>query len=116
MLETNIPVVTGDLGSIYIQRDPKHFRLILNFLRHGSVRVPGSKKLIEEIREEAEFYLLFELIDLCDAKLTAIDEKEKQSSPFGYLLSYWVKRIGNEYLQVERDVESFQSFFMQLLS
>ncbi|ULU08587.1 hypothetical protein L3Y34_019650 [Caenorhabditis briggsae] len=37
MLRTEIPVAKDESGAIFIDRDPKHFRVILNFMRDGDV-------------------------------------------------------------------------------
>lgn len=47
--------------SIFVDRDPTHFRWILNYLR-GSKCLPSDPVSLEEIRTEADFYSLNELI------------------------------------------------------
>uniref|UniRef100_A0A1I7TCK2 BTB domain-containing protein n=1 Tax=Caenorhabditis tropicalis TaxID=1561998 RepID=A0A1I7TCK2_9PELO len=64
LLETDIPVAKDFSGCIFVDRDPKHFRLILNFMRDGDVDIPYSDH--QEIRKEAQFYLLDDLMKLCD--------------------------------------------------
>uniref|UniRef100_A0A1I7TCK3 BTB domain-containing protein n=1 Tax=Caenorhabditis tropicalis TaxID=1561998 RepID=A0A1I7TCK3_9PELO len=64
LLETDIPVAKDTYGCIFVDRDPKHFRLILNFMRDGDVNIPYSDH--QEIRKEAQFYLLDDLMKLCD--------------------------------------------------
>ena len=46
----------------FIDRDPTHFRHILNFLR-GSPTFPDSELHLEELHAEADFYVLPELKD-----------------------------------------------------
>ncbi|EFP09904.1 hypothetical protein CRE_21351 [Caenorhabditis remanei] len=65
MIETEIPVEKDESGCIFIDRDPTHFRLILNFLRDGQVTLPDSEKEILEIQQEAQYYLLDGLMELC---------------------------------------------------
>ncbi|CAL2033871.1 unnamed protein product [Caenorhabditis brenneri] len=69
MLETEIPLEIDETGAIFIDRDPKHFRLILNYMRDGFVSIPDSRADIQEIQAEAQFYLLDDLVELCAAKL-----------------------------------------------
>lgn len=48
-------------GRVFLDRDPKHFRLILNYLRDGSVCLPSCSMELHEIIQEAMFYQLDEL-------------------------------------------------------
>ncbi|CAO4367725.1 unnamed protein product [Caenorhabditis nigoni] len=66
MMETGVPIAKDDSGAIFIDRDPTHFRLILNFLRDGHVEMPKSEKELKEIRREADYYLLDGLAKLCN--------------------------------------------------
>ncbi|XP_062501309.1 uncharacterized protein LOC134178447 [Corticium candelabrum] len=50
-------------GSYFIDRDPTHFRFILNFLRTGKVIVPHDTIAREELLLEAEFYNIKPIID-----------------------------------------------------
>lgn len=43
-------------GRVFLDRDPKHFRLILNYLRDGSVCLPSCSMELHEIIQEAMFY------------------------------------------------------------
>ncbi|KAH7693339.1 BTB/POZ domain-containing protein KCTD5-like protein, partial [Aphelenchoides avenae] len=47
-------------GAYLIDRDPKLFRLILNFLRNGSLDADANL-LYDGLKKEAEFYGLTEL-------------------------------------------------------
>ncbi|KAF1767465.1 hypothetical protein GCK72_007424 [Caenorhabditis remanei] len=69
MMETEIPVEKDESGCIFIDRDPTHFRLILNFLRDSHVALPDSEKEILEIEQEAQYYLLSGLMESCKRKL-----------------------------------------------
>lgn len=57
---TTFPVSAG--GVYFIDRDPTHFRLILNYLRNveefGKNILPKDVRYIEELKLEAEFYQL----------------------------------------------------------
>lgn len=44
-----------------IDRSPKHFHRILDFLRNGRVALPSSSTKLEELLVEAEFFKLDEL-------------------------------------------------------
>lgn len=43
-------------GRVFIDRDPKHFGLILNYLRDGSCVLPTDSQGLQEILQEADFY------------------------------------------------------------
>lgn len=82
MLETEVPVERNMFGYIFIDRDPTHFRVILNFMRDGDVDLPDSDvEKIQEISREANFYLLEGLINLCQQKLE-MTKKEGFSPKF----------------------------------
>lgn len=58
---------TDESGCYFIDRDPTHFSVILNYLRDGDkVSLPESNKALLELKEEAEYYLLKPLIKLID--------------------------------------------------
>ena len=46
----------GLQGRVFLDRDPKHFRLILNFLRDGEVSLPSCQLELQELLQEAQFY------------------------------------------------------------
>ena len=43
-------------GHPFIDRDPKHFALILNFLRDGFAVLPRDEQALTEIMVEAAYY------------------------------------------------------------
>ncbi|CAL2033866.1 unnamed protein product [Caenorhabditis brenneri] len=69
MLETGVPLEKDETGAIFIDRDSKHFRLILNFMRDGVVELPDCVTKLMEIRKEAMYYLLDGLVKLCNSKI-----------------------------------------------
>ncbi|CAL2033841.1 unnamed protein product [Caenorhabditis brenneri] len=84
MMETNIPVTRNKFGAIFIDRDAKHFRLILNFMRDGYVEIPNSEREIREIMMEAQYYLLKDLIEVCHVELEKMCDDEDSTSFFDY--------------------------------
>ncbi|PIC49228.1 hypothetical protein B9Z55_007900 [Caenorhabditis nigoni] len=76
MFETPIPVPRDESGAIFIDRSPKHFDLILNFMRDGHVDLQKYSDDVKEIQKEAEYYLLGGLIELCVLK------REAQKMPY----------------------------------
>ena len=43
-------------GRVFIDRDPRHFGLILNFLRDGACVLPADARGRRELLQEADFY------------------------------------------------------------
>ncbi|PIC49220.1 hypothetical protein B9Z55_007896 [Caenorhabditis nigoni] len=76
MFETLTPVPKDDSGAIFIDRDPTHFRLILNFMRDGHVDLRKYSEDMTEIQKEAQYYLLGGLMELCASK------PESQKMPY----------------------------------
>ncbi|CAL2033910.1 unnamed protein product [Caenorhabditis brenneri] len=65
MLENDILIKTNDTETIFIDRSPKHFDLILNYMRNGDVDLPESQRELREILREAQYYLLPGLAEDC---------------------------------------------------
>ena len=68
------------LEEIFIDRDSRHFRLILNFLRqggevlHGSALKNADRYVLHEILCEVKYYRLTELERLIRRRITALDK------------------------------------------
>ena len=75
MFSGRIPIKTGDDGYVFIDRDGSHFRTILNFLRDGSVTKPSTEQESEELKREAKFYCISELVQFL--------ENDEQGQEFG---------------------------------
>lgn len=69
MMKYEIIAATDANGAFFIDRPAKHFESILNYMRHDEINLPDSSEETKEIREEARFYGLKNLINLCDEKL-----------------------------------------------
>lgn len=70
----------GSKSSCFIDRDPTHFRYILNYLRDGKVMLPQNEQILYEIRQEAAFYQIHGLlhsVEECQEQL----EKDKRNEP-----------------------------------
>ncbi|KAJ7990047.1 hypothetical protein DPEC_G00310800 [Dallia pectoralis] len=62
--------VTIDLeGWIVLDRSGRHFSLVLNFLRDGSVPLPDSHRELEEVLKEAQFYRVQGLVEHCTSAM-----------------------------------------------
>ena len=66
----------------FIDRDPTHFRYILNYMR-GTVVLPSDRTVLDEIRVEADFYSIRGLVDAIDLLL----EKRETSASMADLVA-----------------------------
>ena len=59
--------------TFFVDRDPTHFRCVLNHLRDGSDCVlPSSEHALRELSREARFYGLIDLQRRCDDAVIAL--------------------------------------------
>ncbi|KAF1767680.1 hypothetical protein GCK72_007639 [Caenorhabditis remanei] len=66
---------------VFADRSPKHFELILSFIRYGSdIDLPDSEEELEEIKNDAKFYELYYLVEKCDEKLSIIEANKPKLS------------------------------------
>ena len=56
-------IKTEEDGSIFIDRDGEHFKLILNYLRDGKLPSGLSNDTREALAAEAEYYRLEDLVE-----------------------------------------------------
>ena len=66
-------------GAYLIDRDPRYFPPILNYLRHSKVII-DSNISEEGVLEEAEFYNLPSLVALINERMTASSKKKARAS------------------------------------
>ncbi|MCP9266453.1 BTB/POZ domain-containing protein KCTD5 [Dirofilaria immitis] len=71
-----LPSQKDGTGAILIDRDPEYFAPVLNYLRHGKL-VVNKNVSIEGVLEEAEFYNLPRLIQLCTERLAEFGLKKR---------------------------------------
>jgi hypothetical protein len=81
---------TDGNGNIFIDRDGKRFRYVLNYLRSRTLHLPRSHHHLHqyfEIKEEAEFFGLNEMVQLLQREIKSLEQAsrqaEKQSSVQG---------------------------------
>merc|ERR1712150_80614 len=66
MFSKRMPLNRDKDGYVFIDRDGKHFRIILNFLRDGFIPRPSTNLDIKELKIEAEFYSISKLVKVCE--------------------------------------------------
>lgn len=81
LISENFKVERDQHNNIFIDRDPKLFSAVLNFLRnqctHLSIDRCNRAKL-QSLQAEAEFYAVLPLIDECQRRLDELDEEDKK--------------------------------------
>ncbi|VDK61345.1 unnamed protein product [Onchocerca ochengi] len=78
-----LPSQKDETGAILIDRDPEYFAPVLNYLRHGKL-VVNKNVSIEGVLEEAEFYNLPRLIQLCTERLAEFGLKKAKQTKHVY--------------------------------
>ncbi|CCD64930.1 BTB domain-containing protein [Caenorhabditis elegans] len=77
MLGSGIGLNVDESGCIFIDRSPKHFDLILNFMRDGCLALPKNERDLTELMAEAQYYLLDGLIDRLASSNWSVESDEK---------------------------------------
>uniref|UniRef100_A0A8D0BZM0 BTB/POZ domain-containing adapter for CUL3-mediated RhoA degradation protein 2 n=1 Tax=Salvator merianae TaxID=96440 RepID=A0A8D0BZM0_SALMN len=78
MFSGRMEVLSDKEGWILIDRCGKHFGTILNYLRDNTVALPKNRQEIKELMAEAKYYLIQDLVDLCQA---ALQDKKDSYKP-----------------------------------
>lgn len=81
--DDELPSEKDGTGAILIDRDPEYFAPVLNYLRHGKL-VVNKNVSIEGVLEEAEFYNLPRLIQLCTERLAEFGLKKARQTKHVY--------------------------------
>lgn len=86
----------ADDGTFFIDRDGTYFRYILNFLRGrilDSSDLPSDRHVLREIKQEADFYQLDDLVQFIDDVLTneALGKNDYSQEDINKLLSTVVR-------------------------
>lgn len=63
MFGGQIPVLRDERGNVFIDRDGKVFRYILNYLRTGSLDLPRGFKELALLRREVDFFQIRPLME-----------------------------------------------------
>jgi hypothetical protein len=71
----------------FVDRDGTHFRYILNYLR-GGVVLPLDSIILHELRVEADYYGIPQMIEMIDKKLSTDPSVGLKSIPYYLKLIY----------------------------
>ncbi|KAI1700657.1 BTB/POZ domain-containing protein [Ditylenchus destructor] len=63
LVNSGLPSEKDETGAFLIDRDPKQFRVILNYLRNGVLHIDRNETAMKELLCEADFYGLHALVD-----------------------------------------------------
>ena len=69
MFSGKFEVKPSEDGTFFIDRDGKHFRFILNYLRDGELIVPEGATFLKELEAEAKFYQIKGLLQELEDKM-----------------------------------------------
>ena len=75
MFSGKFEVKPSEDGTFFIDRDGKHFRFILNYLRDGELIVPEGATFLKELEAEAKFYQIKGLLRELKDKIQECFEK-----------------------------------------
>ena len=81
---------SGPDGSYFFDRDPTHFRYILNYLRTGVVYEPDSELEKRQLLLEAKYYNVSEIVRQLDRFSTLLPPNSKYRS----VLASWLQEAG----------------------
>ncbi|EFP03466.1 hypothetical protein CRE_09623 [Caenorhabditis remanei] len=74
MLEIDIPLKKDENGCVFVDRSPRHFDYVLNYMRDGNVVLPVCRRERQQLLQEARYYLLDGLIELCTDRVRMVNE------------------------------------------
>ncbi|XP_026853700.2 BTB/POZ domain-containing adapter for CUL3-mediated RhoA degradation protein 1 [Electrophorus electricus] len=74
MCDGSVDVTIDSEGWVVLDRCGRHFPLVLNFLRDGTVPLPESQRELEEVLKEAQYYRLQGLVQHC---LTTLQKRSE---------------------------------------
>ena len=80
MFSGRIPLQKDANGNVLIDRDGKQFYRILNYLRDGDISLPETQTELDELKKEAKFYCIDDLIELCESDSSPSKRKETKET------------------------------------
>lgn len=77
MFSGRMQVQSDAEGWVLVDRSGKHFGVILNYLRDGSVSMPDNRKECLELLAEAKYYLIDDLVEAVEKRLMRLKEEHQ---------------------------------------
>lgn len=74
MFAGQFPIQLDENGCVFIDRDGKHFKKVLNFLRNGSLELPNERSQCHDLLKEAEYYQITAMAQYLQEGLIEYDE------------------------------------------
>jgi len=108
-LPTTLFEPSEDDHAYFIDRDPKLFRIIMEFIRSGYLKEVDSD-IVDELIEEAKYYLLDEMVDC----LNQFNNND-QSKSIGEILYENTGPINTEVEQIKNEIEKVSKELIDLL-
>jgi len=103
MFAGQMPVKLDHNGSVFIDRDGKHFKKILNYMRNNSFHPPLDKSKCYEMYKEAEFYQLKGMLETLKVAIT--DEDVATESIEGSPLMGIRGKVGKQVTVIKTELE-----------
>lgn len=85
MFTGQIPVLRDNRGNIFIDRDGKVFRYILNYLRSSSLDLPDSFSELALLQREADFFQIHPLLEEIH-RYEASVPRSRRGGPLGAMI------------------------------
>jgi len=105
MFNGKYPNKKDSQGCYFIDRDGKHFRYILNFLRDGSIDLPDDTHSLSQISREARFYQVEGLVRVVLEKLQRIKVERTNPLQKGDYAVVYLGGYGNNAAVYTKDTE-----------
>ena len=74
MISTEVPQARDSKGNLFLDRNPKTFEIILEYLRTGSLNDNGAGCTLQQLETEAEYFGLTRLLEAVNLKKSDMDD------------------------------------------
>jgi hypothetical protein len=96
------PMKPNDEGYYFIDRDGDIFKYIIKYLRDRKLNMDNiDLSIVENIKDEAEYFQIVGLIDLCEKKISGITEfKPETQRVFNDIIKFDIKAFEQDFNDV----------------